>query len=523
VPYDYLETRAVFFRLVVKQHILMTIKNIMDCRLNPIYAAFLMAGIFPLTTQAVTAPVNADTQLSEHNEKNGNKVKVGNGNKGLLRFDLSALPSDVTGNKVAKATLFVYARTVNVPGKLDVSPINSNWTENTVTTGTTPSIGASVATTATLSQGERYFAVDVTTLVQDWLDAPLSNFGLALVANALAPVVLFFDSKETTATSHPAFLDIVLQGSGSMGATGPAGGVGPTGPTGATGTNGLDGAPGPAGPIGPAGNTGATGPTGADGMTVLSGNVLPTTEGSIGDFYIDIILNKIYGPKTAGGWGAGTALVGLAGATGATGPAGGIGPTGPTGGVGPTGPSGSVGPTGAAGTNGINGTNGATGNTGATGPTGANGQGVPTGGTSSQVLTKNTSADFDALWQNPAVNTMFLAKSTLLTSSTFTSYAPMSGIQSLTTTENTTQEVMPIGCTLSSLTAKSSSVLSSITVTLRKNSAGAGYSCTFSSSNSCAAPSGTPVTLVAGDLVDWALTGTAPGATTQIFISAVCK
>jgi integrin beta 8 len=49
---------------------------------------------------------------------------------------------------------------------------------------------------------------------------------------------------------------------------------------------------------------------------VLSGPVTPTSEGADGDFYIDTVAHLIYGPKTAGAWGAGTSLVGPRGDAG---------------------------------------------------------------------------------------------------------------------------------------------------------------------------------------------------------------
>ena len=82
------------------------------------------------------------------------------------------------------------------------------------------------------------------------------------------------------------------------------GAAGPEGDPGAPGADGLDG------------SDGAAGADGADGRTVLSGPGTPSSGlGADGDFYIDTTVWDIYGPKTAGAWGAGTSLVGPAGAT----------------------------------------------------------------------------------------------------------------------------------------------------------------------------------------------------------------
>ena len=60
----------------------------------------------------------------------------------------------------------------------------------------------------------------------------------------------------------------------------------------------------------------------SDPRTVLNGSGAPTsTVGLDNDFYIDVVANRIYGPKTSGAWGSGTSLVGSPGATGDVTPA----------------------------------------------------------------------------------------------------------------------------------------------------------------------------------------------------------
>ena len=61
----------------------------------------------------------------------------------------------------------------------------------------------------------------------------------------------------------------------------------------------------------PAGAAGAAGPS---GKSVLNGTTIPNSgTGTEGDFYIKTDTNQIYGPKTSGGWGSPTNLVGPAG------------------------------------------------------------------------------------------------------------------------------------------------------------------------------------------------------------------
>src|SRR6185437_6202380 len=106
-------------------------------------------------------------------------------------------------------------------------------------------------------------------------------------------VSLVFDSKESSATSHPAMLMVSLSSGGAAGATGATGptgsagatgATGRTGSTGSTGSTGATGANGPAGPTGPAGvgTVGATGPTGpaGSGGTGASPTSIPLSYGS---------------------------------------------------------------------------------------------------------------------------------------------------------------------------------------------------------------------------------------------------
>jgi len=86
---------------------------------------------------------------------------------------------------------------------------------------------------------------------------------------------------------------------------------------------GKEGAIGPQGAAGPLGATGAQGPkgdSGKDGTKFYSGNAAPSaTIGVNGDFYINLSASVLYGPKTDAGWGNGISLKGANGAAGANG------------------------------------------------------------------------------------------------------------------------------------------------------------------------------------------------------------
>src|SRR6202142_734778 len=136
----------------------------------------------------------------------------------FVRFDLSGIPSTVTGAMVANATLKIYVSTVTTAGSFNVDLVTSPWTESTITANNAPTLGNADASAVpvTTADKNKYVLVDVTAAAADWLNGT-ANDGIAIVPDGAVSFAL--NSKETTTTSHPAELDIVL--------TGPAGPPGP--------------------------------------------------------------------------------------------------------------------------------------------------------------------------------------------------------------------------------------------------------------------------------------------------------
>ena len=131
----------------------------------------------------------------------------------FVRFDLSGIPSTVTGSMVAKATLKIYVSTVTTAGSFNVDLVTSPWTESTITANNTPTLGSAIASAVpvTTADKNKYVLVDVTTAAVDWLNGT-ANDGIAIVPDGTVSFAL--NSKETTTTSHPAELDIVYASGG---------------------------------------------------------------------------------------------------------------------------------------------------------------------------------------------------------------------------------------------------------------------------------------------------------------------
>jgi len=129
----------------------------------------------------------------------------------FVRFDLSGIPSTVTGAMVAKATLKIYISTVTTAGSFNVDLVTSAWTEGAITSNSSPTLGSAIASAVpvTAADKNKYVLVDVTAAAVDWLNGT-ANDGIAIVPDGVVSFAM--NSKETTTTSHPAELDIVLTG-----------------------------------------------------------------------------------------------------------------------------------------------------------------------------------------------------------------------------------------------------------------------------------------------------------------------
>jgi microcystin-dependent protein len=226
-------------------------------------SASVIFGFLSFNVQAITAPIDSDTYVETSNlgqKKNFgglSSIYVSPASKALLRFKLSALPASVTAVDISKATLFFYVQSVSKPGKLQISPIGSFWNERTVTYGSLPFLDTAIAGGTLVTQSQSYLALDVTQLVKNWLAIPNANFGLAIEPDYSTPeTTLSFDSKETTGTSHAAYLDIVLISKGEKGDKGDPG---------------IPGAPGPKGDRGDQGNRGEKGEKGDPGIPGIQG------------------------------------------------------------------------------------------------------------------------------------------------------------------------------------------------------------------------------------------------------------
>jgi hypothetical protein len=318
--------------------------------------------------------------------------------RSFIKFSLGTLPAGVTANNVTQAWLQLWVNnSTKTLGSITLTPVTSVWDELSLTNGTTSTIrfGTPKISGVPVNSNSDFISINVTSWVKAWVSGTLVNEGFIIeTATGVSSIDIYFDSKESTQTSHAPRLEIQLdsvgpqgpagpQGpSGATGATGPQGPAGPQGPSGpagavgAQGPAGTVGPPGPPGADGPAGATGPAGPAGAKGInwrSAWSSSIAYLPDDAVsfsGSAYVALQSNANTSPTTTGVW---DLLVqkGDAGAMGSEGAAGAQGPPGPPGAPGPQGSIGPPGPAGPAGDTGPIGPAGPPGVQGPAGPAGA--------------------------------------------------------------------------------------------------------------------------------------------------------
>ena len=238
-------------------------------RISLIPALILALGMSLVRAQA---PPSQDTYValakSSTNYGNSSSLAVqAGGTYSLVKFNLASLPSAVTANQLNRAVLRLYVSGLSstTTQNLDVLVVNSSWTENKVNYGNAPALGSAVALGVPVASNalNTFIEVDVTSILQAWMEGSQPNYGLALVPSAGSSIAVSFDSKEAVNTSHEP--ELLYWFNGPTGATGAPGGTGPQGPAGPPGPAGPQGPQGVAGPAGPAGAVGMTGPAGPMG------------------------------------------------------------------------------------------------------------------------------------------------------------------------------------------------------------------------------------------------------------------
>jgi hypothetical protein len=167
--------------------------------------------------QATIVTATRDTYISSAapstNFGPSETLQVSASSTALVWFDVEqVLPTGTTPQQVVKATLqlWVSRDSPHPAGSMRVVAVQTSWQGAIVVYATRPTYPLTSPVTTTLASGLGYYVlVDVTDIVRGWVTSPATNNGLALLA-ADNSISVRFDSKENSATSHPALLDITL-------------------------------------------------------------------------------------------------------------------------------------------------------------------------------------------------------------------------------------------------------------------------------------------------------------------------
>lgn len=235
-----------------------------------------------------------DNKNNGNQGSNGNLRVTKNGNqvcRSFVKFSLATLPAGITAANVAEARLRLWVdNNSNTLGSITMTPVTSAWDELTITNSISGGLilGSPKLSNLPINSNSDFVSIDVTAWVKAWISGTLVNEGFVIEPASTAALNLYFDSKESTQTSHEPRLEIELNATGSQGPPGPAGPAGSPGPQGPAGLAGATGPQGPLGPIGPAGPAGVAGGPGPQGEQGPAGpvptHVEPQGDLSMGEF-----------------------------------------------------------------------------------------------------------------------------------------------------------------------------------------------------------------------------------------------
>lgn len=163
--------------------------NCLQIKLVLILAAISM--ICPLSALALTIKYNTiqDTYIDQQrgNESFGTyttiqlKARSLQNKQGLMKFNFSGIPKNTN---ISKATLSVYVSQISSStNSVDVYASLGNWTKTT-TWNNRPPIASYREGSVSVSKSRKYYVIDITDLVQDWINGTEPNNGLYLVARS---------------------------------------------------------------------------------------------------------------------------------------------------------------------------------------------------------------------------------------------------------------------------------------------------------------------------------------------------
>lgn len=156
--------------------------------------------------------IKADAPLANYGNDTTLDVRPDNDadRRGLVKFDLNSIPSNST---VTSATLYLYAKDNKDTQITSLYRVTANWNENTVTwlSWTQPGgdFNNSVSHfTFIPNQSSCMVTMNITSLVQSWVNGTYPNYGLMLYSTGSSHIIRYV-SKEDGVVSERPRLDVI--------------------------------------------------------------------------------------------------------------------------------------------------------------------------------------------------------------------------------------------------------------------------------------------------------------------------
>ena len=124
----------------------------------------------------------------------------------LIKFDLN----QYTGQTITSATLKIYQHyhaPDGSPTPSKIFAITEDWDENTWTTSNNVTHSSTEYATPNFTSTLEWYEIDITSLINEWLNETISNFGLVIIADPSSKFAKFY-SKEVSDTTKRPYLEL---------------------------------------------------------------------------------------------------------------------------------------------------------------------------------------------------------------------------------------------------------------------------------------------------------------------------
>ena len=156
--------------------------------------------------------IRSDAPSTNYGSDNTFDVRPDNSadRRGLVKFDLTAIPSNAI---ITNATLYLYEKSNKTDQVTFIYRVTSNWTENTVTWQTWNLPGGDFDSSLSYftffpDQNNCMLSINLTGLVQLWVNGTYPNYGLLLYSTGPNHIISYVTKEDTTASERPK-LDVI--------------------------------------------------------------------------------------------------------------------------------------------------------------------------------------------------------------------------------------------------------------------------------------------------------------------------